>query len=191
MVPIPKSQRAKHQVNSRGSRPPTHRFKFTFDEAAMRADQEYDGYSAIVATVPKSTLSDDDVFTKFKQQTYSELVNRTFKGPVAVRPIYLHTPERVEALTFLLIAVLMLYYLLQRLYRQSVPEESTMKEKRTTTRTILAAFATCSLLIRRTKLGRSISAANLNQRQRQILNQLGFQSPAQLLCAKLPRAPAA
>ena len=81
MVPIPKSQRAKHQVNSRGSRPPTHRFKFTFDEAAMRADQEYDGYSAIVATVPKGKLSDDDVFTKFKQQTYSEVGQSYFQRP--------------------------------------------------------------------------------------------------------------
>jgi hypothetical protein len=41
----------------------------------------------------------------------------------------------VEALVFLLLAVLMLYYLLQRLYRQSVPSDASDKERRTTART--------------------------------------------------------
>jgi flagellar biogenesis protein FliO len=44
----------------------------------------------------------------------------------------------VEALVFLMLAVLMLYYLLQRLYRQSVPADASVKEQRTTPAPILS-----------------------------------------------------
>ncbi|MDV7392547.1 hypothetical protein RZS08_14370, partial [Arthrospira platensis SPKY1] len=100
-----------------------------------------------MTTVPAHRTGADEVFTKFKQQIYSEQVNRSFKGPLAVQPVFLKTPERVEALVFLMIVVLMLYYLLQRLYRQSVPPEAPRKEHRTTTRTILAAFSNYTLLV--------------------------------------------
>ena len=123
------------------------------------------------------------------QQNYSEHVNRSFKGPLAVRPLFLHTPERVEALVFLLLAVLMLYYLLQRLYRQSVPADASAKEQRTTTETILQAFSSYCLLIHRTRLGREVQPTRLTTRQREILNQLGFSTPAQILSQRLPRPP--
>ena len=121
MVKLTKQQQKSHRSPDRGSRPPTHRFEFAFDQNKVREDEEYDGYSALVTTVPQNQLSADALFTKFKQQTYSEHINRGFKGPLLVRPVFLHTPQRVEALVFLMIAVLMLYYLLQRLYRQTVP----------------------------------------------------------------------
>ena len=131
----------------------------------------------------------DTLFTKFKQQSYSEQVNREFKGPVAVRPVFLHTPERVEALVFLMIGVLTLYYLLQRLYRQSVPKNATNQERRMTTQKILAAFSSYALLIHHRRLGREVQSTRLTTRQRQILQQLGFPTPAQLLKQRLPRAP--
>jgi len=40
-----------------------------------------------------------------------EHANRQFKGPLAVRPVFLHSPERVEALVFLLMISLMVYFL--------------------------------------------------------------------------------
>ena len=116
-------------------------------------------------------------------------INRGMKGPLAVRPVFLHTPQRVEALVFLMIAVLMLYYLLQRLYRQTVPKDATEKERRTTTRTILEAFSSYTLLIRHTRLGREVQPTRLTTRQREILQQLGFSTPAQVLSQHLPRPP--
>ena len=88
-----------------------------------------------------------------------------------------------------MIAVLMLYYLVQRIYRQSVPEDAGIKEKRTTTRTILKAFASYTLLIHHTKLGREVQPTRLTTRQREILKQLGFKTPAQILASRLPRPP--
>lgn len=189
MVELSKREQRKLPNPTRGSRPPTHRFEFTFDEQAVKKDEKDDGYSVIVTTVPTNRGSADTLFTQFKRQSYSEQVNREFKGPVAVRPIYLHTPQRVEALVFLMIAVLTTYYLLQRLYRQSVPKDANAKERRTTTRTILAAFTSYCLLIHHSRLGREVQPTRLTTRQRQILQQLGFATPAQILSKCLPRAP--
>lgn len=188
MVKLTKKQQEELKPE-RGTRQPTHRFEFTFDEKAVRADEKYDGYSVIVTTVPQNQGSADALFAKFKQQNYSEQVNRGFKGPLAVRPVFLHTPQRVEALVFLMIAVLMLYYLLQRLYRQTVPEDATQKEQRTTARTILEAFSNYTLLIHYNRLGREVQPTRLTTHQREILQQLGFSSPAKILSQRLPRPP--
>jgi transposase len=189
LVPLTNREQSKLPKPARGSHLATHRFEFTFDNRAVQQDEQDDGYSVIVTTVPRNRDSADRLFTAFKQQIYSEQVNREFKGPLAVRPVFLHTPQRVEALVFLLIAVLTLYYLLQRLYRQTVPEDASAKERRTTTQKILAAFSSYTLLIHHTRLGREVQPTRLTTRQRQILQQLGFVTPAQLLSKRLPRAP--
>jgi transposase len=189
MVPLRKREKEKLPPPARGCRQATHRFQFTFDAKALKQDEKDDGYSVMVTTVPQNQGSADTLFSKFKQQNFSENVNRGLKGPLAVRPVFLHTPERVEALVFLMIAVLMLYYLLQRLYRQSLPADATVKEKRTTTRTILEAFNNYTLLIHHTRVGRKVEPTRLSTRQREILQQLGFSTPAQILSQRLPRPP--
>ena len=88
-----------------------------------------------------------------------------------------------------MIAVLMLYYLLQRIYRQTVPDDAPPKEQRTTTKTILQAFSSYTLLMHRTRLGYEVQPTRLTTRQREILQQLGFSTPAQLLSKRLPRPP--
>ncbi len=189
MQPLSAAERARLAPPTRGCKRPTQRLAFTFDQAAVQHDEQYDGYSVVVTTVPPSQASADVLFTKFKQQSYSEQVNGQFKGPLAVHPVFLHTPERVEALVFLLMITLQLYYLLQRLYRQSVPAKAAKKERRTTTETILRAFQSYVLLIHETRLGREVQPTRLTTRQRDILSRLGFPTPAQLLSQRLPRAP--
>ena len=189
LQPLTAAQRARLPQPSRGSKRPTHRFAFSFDDAAVGRDEQYDGYSVLVSTVPPHRASADVLFTKFKQQSYSEQVNGQFKGPLAVHPVFLHTPERVEALVFLMMITLTLYYLLERLYRQSVPAKATAKERRTTAQTILRAFTSYTLLIHQTRLGREVQPTRLTTRQREILGRLGFPTPAQILSQRLPRAP--
>lgn len=189
MMPLTKQQQKKLRSPARGSRPPTHRLTFTFDQKAVREDEEYDGYSALVTTVPQNQLSADALFTQFKQQIYSEQINRGLKWPLAVRPVFLQTPQRVEALVFVMMAVLMLYYLLQRLYRQTVPEDAPRKEQRTTTNTMFKAFSSYALLVHRTRLGLEVQPTRLSTRQREILQQLRLKTPAQILSKRLPRPP--
>jgi transposase len=188
MIPLSKKERDRLPSPQRGCKRPTHRFEFTYDKKAAELDAQYDGYSVLVTTAPR-TQSADLLFSKYKQQSYSELANHEFKTPLAVHPVFLKSPRRVEALVFLLMATLTLYFLIQRVYRQNVPADASTKEKRTTTQTILRAFNRYTLIIHRTRLGREVQPTRLTARQRQILQQLGFDTPAQILSRRLPRAP--
>lgn len=98
MIPLSKQQREKLPPPSRGRKRAEHRFEFSYDETAAQKGATYDGYSALVMMAPQ-TLSADQGFTKYKQQSYAELVNHEFKTPLAVHPVFLKTPSRVEAST--------------------------------------------------------------------------------------------
>ena len=189
MLPLTKREQSRLPNPSRGCKRPSHRLEFSFDRNAQQDDEQYDGYSALVTTVPASQATADALFTKFKEQNYSEHVNGRFKGPLQVSPVFLHSPQRVEALVFLMIITLMLYFLVQRLYRQSLPADAPEKERRTTTQTILRAFANYTLLIHYHRLGREVQPTRLTTRQREILQRLQFSTPAQILAQHLPLPP--
>lgn len=173
----------------RGSRIPTYRMTWSFSKSLVTADEADDGYSAIVTTVPTSSHSADAVFTMFREQNLVEHANRQFKGPIAVRPVFLHLPHRVEALVFLLMIALMIYFLVQRSYRENTPEDASQKEHRTTASTIFKAFKNYAIVIAHNKRGRHVSPTRLTQRQHEILKRLGFPTPAQTLSRRLLRPP--
>jgi hypothetical protein len=189
MVPLTAEARAALPAPARGKKRPTHRFVFTFHAQAVQADEQYDGFSALVTTVPPDRGSGDQLFRKYKEQIYCEHVNRQFKGPLAVHPLYLHTPERIEALVFLLMITLMLYFLLQRVYRQSVPAKAPVQEHRVTAEQLLKAFNSYTVLVHHTRFGREVQPTRLTTHQRELLQRLGFPTPAQILSRILPRPP--
>jgi hypothetical protein len=188
MLPLSKKEREHLPQAARGSHRPEHRFQFTYDDKAAERDGTYDGYYALVTTATRQQ-SADLLFTKYKQQAYSELTNHEFKTPLAVHPVFLKSPERVEALVFLMMIALTAYFLLQRMYRQSVPADASFRERHTTTQTLLGAFASYTLIITKTRLGREVQPTRLSTRQRDILQHLGFHTPAHILSHQLPRAP--
>lgn len=187
MTPLTAEQQAKLPSPDRGRKRPTHRFCFRFDKAQQEQDEQYDGLNALVTTAMRRPA--DDLFTKFKQQTYAEHANHIFKGPLAVRPVFLKNDHRVEALVFLLMMSLTLYFVLQRTYRATCEEDAPAKERKTTTRTILSEFAVFMLLITRTNVGRIVQPLQPNAIQRALLQRLGLSTPAQLLSRRLPRPP--
>jgi hypothetical protein len=187
-VPLSADEQAALPPPARGCRRPTHRFVFHYDQAAAEADATDDGYSALLTTAPL-THSADALFTEFKQQCYVEQGHHQWKTPLAVRPLFLKSPERVEALVYLLKIALTAYHLLQRLYRQALPDDAPIAEKRLTTESILRAFRVCPLVKAATPLGCVVHPVQLTQRQRRILNRLHFPTPAQTLARRLPPYP--
>jgi transposase len=175
---------------SRGCRRPTHRFVFHYDAAAAEDAAAYDGYAVLVTTAPRTT-SADHLFTQFKQQNYVELLHHQWKTPLAVRPVFLKSPQRVEALVCLLQVALTAYQLLERLYRQSVAPEAAATEQRKTSESLLCQFHSYGLLVCQTPVGRVVYATRLTSTQRRILNQLGFATPAQILSRRLRPPPVA
>ena len=188
LVPLTAEECAALPPPGRGCRRPTHRFVFHYDEAAAQADAADDGNSALLTSAPL-TRSADTLFTEFKQQCYVEQAHHQWKTPLAVRPLFLKSPERVEALVYLLKVALTAYHLLQRLYRQAVSDDALITEKRMTTESILRAFRVCPLVKEATPLGCVVHPVQLSQRQRRILALLNFPTPAQTLARRLPRYP--
>jgi hypothetical protein len=163
-----------------GCRRPGYRFVFTFDAAAVEADTRYDGLSVLFTTAPLQH-SADELFTKFKEQNYIELLHHQMKTPLAVRPVFLKSPQRVEALVTLLQIALQAYQVLERRYRQTVPEEAPASEQRMTAEALLRQFRVYGCIVTPEPVGRVVHATRLTSRQRQILNQLSLPTPAQTL----------
>jgi transposase len=188
LVPLTAEEQAALPPPGRGCRRPTHRFVFHFDAAAAEAAAVYDGYSALVTTAPY-TRSADELFRQFKLQNYLELLHHQWKTPLAVRPVFLKSPKRVEALLCLLQLALTAYQLLERLYRQQVASDAPFTEQRMTSESLLRQFRVYGLIVCRSPLGRVVYATRLTSRQRHILQQLTFSTPAQLLAQRLRPPP--
>lgn len=188
LLPLTAAERAALPAPGRGCCRPAHRFVFHFDAAAADADTVYDGYAALVTTAP-CTYSADELFRQFKQQNYLELLHHQWKTPLAVRPVFLKSPQRVEALLCLLQLALTAYQLLERLYRQSVNADAPVTEQRMTSESLLRRFRVYGLIVCRSPVGRVVYATRLTSRQRYILEQLNFATPAQTLVRKLRPPP--
>jgi transposase len=184
MVPLSKQQQGALPAPGRGRKRPTHRFEFYFDRKLPKQDEAYDGLNALITTAMQR--STDQLFTKFKQQTYAEHANHIFKGPLAVRPVFLQNVHRVEALVFLMMMSLTLYFVLQRTYRATCEQDAPTRERRKTTRTILSEFAVFMLLVTRTRSGRIVQPLQPTAEQRMLFQRLSLSTPAQLLSQRLP-----
>jgi transposase len=188
LVPLTPAEQAALPQPSRGCRRPTCRFTFAFDAQGAAAAAADDGLSVLVTTAPR-TQSADALFTQFKEQNYVELGHHQWKTPLAVRPVFLKSPRRVEALVCLMQVALTAYQLLERFYRRSVPEAARPAECRRTSEWLLRQFRSYALIERQTQRGRVVQATRLTAHQRQLLLQLGFPTPAQLLAQVLPPLP--
>jgi hypothetical protein len=188
LVPLTAAEQAALPPPARGCRRPRFRLVYSYDEAAAQAEAADDGFSALLTTAAL-THSGDSLFTAFKQQTYLEQAHHQWKTPLAVRPVFLKSPERVEALVYLLQIALTAYHLVQRRYRQAVAEDAAVDERRMTTERILRAFRVCPLVKEQTPWGCVVHPVQLSQRQREILQRLQFPTPAQILSHRLPPYP--
>jgi hypothetical protein len=188
MVPLAAEERAALPPPARGCRRPAYRFAYEFDAAAAAAAARYDGLAVLLTTAPR-TQSADALFSQFKEQSYVELGHHQWKTPLAVRPVFLKSPRRVEALVCLMQVALTAYQLLERSYRQSVPAGAGAAEWRRTTESLLRAFRGYGLVERRTPRGRVVHATRLTAEQARVLRQLHFPTPAQLLAQVLAPLP--
>ena len=188
LIPLSTQERTALPMPRRGFLRPTHRLTFAFDETAALADSRYDGLAALLTTAPM-TASADVLFTQYKQQNYLERDHHQWKTPLAVRPVFLKSPRRVEALVCLLHIALQTQQLLERLYRQRMPAEAPLRERRCTADTLIRAFKPSAIWIDATVLGPVVYVPRTTARQRHILHILGLPTPAQTWAHALPRIP--
>lgn len=188
IVPLTQAEQDALPPPKAGHRRANHRLLFRFDPTAAQADERYDGLAVLVTTA-SIEQSADLLFGFYKQQNYVELLHHQWKTPLAVSPVFLKSPRRVEALVCLLQVALQAYQVLERRYRQSVDAEAATSEQRLTSERLLRCFAVYGLVVERSALGRVVHATRLSSRQRQVLEQLGFPTPAELLRRRLAPVP--
>lgn len=189
LVPLTEAEQATLPNPTKGHRQPTHRLVFSFDQAAAEDDARHDGIYALVTTAPW-TWSGDALLTEYKRQTYIEREHHEIKTPLAVAPIFLKTPSRVEALVSLLFLALQAYMTLERMYRQTVPAHAKPSQRRMTAEKILQKFEVCGLIVEQQSYGELIHVARLNSEQRSIFTQLSLATPTEILRRNLSPPPA-
>jgi transposase len=182
LLPLNAEELAALPPPRKGFRRQTHRLTFTCDAAA---DDRYDGRSVLVTTAAQ-TISCGVLFTQYKEQNYIERLHHQWNTPLAVRPIFLKSPERIEALICLPHLALQVHQLLERIYRKRVATDARPAERRCTAETLLRDFAVGGIVVRKIPGGRVVNATRLTARQRLILERLGLPTPFKTLAQILP-----
>ena len=152
--------------------------EYTWDEAALAKQARWDGIYLLGTTLMEHPMG--EVFGLFKEQHYSESANKHLKGPLRIRlpvrctqtgPIFLQNQARIEALIFILFLALMVYMLLERRYRNRVPQPELRK---TTTRTLLKVFRNYALTVVVSEDGIQEIPNALNMTQQAVFSVLGL-----------------
>jgi len=188
LVALSEAEQAALPKPAKGHRTQTQRLVVAFDQAAADADTRHDGIYALVTTAP-NTMSGDALFSEYKRQTHVEREHHELKTPLAVTPIFLKTPSRVEALVSLMFLALQAYMTLERLYRQTADADARLSERHMTAERILAKFNTCSLIREQQPYGELLHTTRLTREQQSILIRLSLATPTEILRKNLPPPP--
>ncbi len=93
-----------------------------FDQQAFDEELYRSGYYPLITNKPEDALSIESAMTAHKNQYKCEHQNRRAKSGFKIEPIYLHTPDRIEAFLFLFKIALQLLVLIERDCRKGIAE---------------------------------------------------------------------
>jgi transposase len=94
--------------------------KFQFDQAAFDKELSLCGYYPLITNKPVDALSIEEAMLAHKNQYKCEHINRRAKSSLNIEPIYLQTPERIEAMLFLFKIALQVVVLIERTGRANI-----------------------------------------------------------------------
>jgi hypothetical protein len=186
LAPLSEAERAALPPPRKGFTRPTHRLLWSFNAVAAEAAASDDGYSILLTTAPL-TWSGDALFTQYKRQCGVERLHHELKTPLAVRPVFLKSPRRVEALVHVLGIALLLRQCVEYVYRKR--SSTARRPERTTAEQIWRAFRSCAVLVERQGGEQIVRGVCLREAQERYLKVLGLPRPQQLLRTYLRREP--
>jgi transposase len=125
-----------------------------FDQAALDAEAESDGWYALITNIGNDQASPTEIFLHYKGQPIAERRYGDLKGPLAVAPLYLQHNRRITALIGVICLALLIYCLIERQARANLAPETEIvgfyafdnRAVKPTTRLILDALATMRLI---------------------------------------------
>lgn len=164
---------------------------YFLDSEQVQQDAALDGVYLLVAGGKAATLSDVEILTEWKSQHKVERVFRLVNQVFLVAPLFVKTPRRIAALTFLIMVGALVAGLIERQVRRVIAErqqpiKGLMPEGRDTLRPtverLFKAFADYSMVQLKDKEGQVVESRfpRLNQVQEQILQVLSLPQPPEI-----------
>ncbi len=83
------------------------------DTAALTSAEQFDGVALLCTNLPEQRLSPTEAVTRYKEQVQVEQTIAFLKGPVQIRPLWLHSPQRLAGLTLLIMLAALLASLIE------------------------------------------------------------------------------
>jgi hypothetical protein len=149
------------------------------NQAAIAQAAELDGLYALATNLP-GPLTATRLLRLYKEQSLVELRHRDLKGPLRVRPIFLHNDDRIQALISIVGLALLIFGLIELDLRRALSPDDELqgllpegRAARPTGRNILAAFQGLGLSYTRD----GIIIDRLTRTQRRILQLLKVPVP--------------
>jgi transposase len=153
------------------------------DTDALAAAEQRDGLYALVTNLGPRRCSADRLLCLYKDQALSERAHHFFKGPIAVRPVFLKSNRRAAALVQVCSLALLIYGLIEAQVRTGIAPARTIpgllperRAGRPTGENIFKAFHGISYQRVRTTTGINYIPDPLTPAQNAILAALGLKS---------------
>lgn len=155
-------------------------------------DEQFDGIYVLRTNGMKERFSMNAIVESYKGQPHIERCFETIKQPpIQVSPVWLHKPERIETLLFLVFVALLVMMLLQREGRKKVwPKHIPLRPEGRdhlplTAQVLLAAFDTVAIATITVssdgRLATDQRCTQLSDSQRAVMNALAFPTPSHYL----------
>jgi hypothetical protein len=157
--------------------------RWSRDLDALAEAERRDGLYALVTNMAPHQCSADRLLALYKDQALSERAHHFLKGPLAVRPVFLHSNRRAAALVAVCSIALLVYGLVENETRRAIAPARTIngllpeqRAARPTAENIFRAFAGLGLQRVRTTTGLESIPDPLTPAQQAILDALEINS---------------
>lgn len=97
-----------------------------FDQAALDHEAATDGWYCLLTNLAAADADAAEVLVRYKGQEVVERRYGSFKGPLAVAPIFLKNNRRIEALLSVICLALLIFCLVERQVRHAIAPEVAM-----------------------------------------------------------------
>jgi len=93
---------------------------WSFDQAALDAEARTDGWDALLTNLDPAKADAAEILARYKGQEVVERRYGSFKGPLAVAPMFLHPNRRIAALITVICLALLVFCLVERQVRRAI-----------------------------------------------------------------------
>lgn len=98
-----------------------------FDQAALATEQATDGWYALLTNLDPAQVDAAEVLTRYKGQEVVERRYGSFKGPLAVAPLFVQSNRRIQALVTVICLALLIFCLVERQVRRAIAPDLTLQ----------------------------------------------------------------